>query len=137
MNACIETVTHSRIKIEEHKRKATFLNPNGATYQKGKVDGCLVTEGIRTDYFVNGEGRSVLIELKGCNVKHACDQLFATAEHKDVKPYLTGKLGFLIICSRFPSHNTSIQLAMNKARKKYGAVFLVFTCEREVNILDF
>lgn len=137
MSPCLEKVSHSKIKIEEMKRKAIFLNPNKVDYIKGKIDGCLVDDGIRADYFISGEGKSVLVELKGCNIAHGCEQLFSAAEHKKVRPYLTGKLGFLMICSRFPSHDTSVQLAMSKAKRKYGAKFLVLTKEREVDMSMF
>lgn len=137
MNNCIETVTHSRIKVEELKRKATFRNPTNKPYKKGRIDGCLVKEGIRADYFVDGEGKSVLVELKGCDIDHACAQLFAAVEHANVKPHLSEKIGFMIICSRYPSHNTSVQLSAAKARRRYGAKLLVFTREREVDMSMF
>lgn len=137
MSACVEVVSHSKVKIEENNMKIVFLNPNGEEFRKGRIDGCLVKDGIRADYFVCGCGKSILIELKGCNVDHACKQLFAAAEHKAVKPHLTGKLGFLIICSRYPSNSTSVQLAQNRAKKTYGSRFLVYTRERVLSMESF
>lgn len=134
MKNCIETVRHSSVKVEEQKRKAIFSNPNKNPYQKGRIDGCLVSEGIRADYFVSGEGKSVLVELKGCNIDHACKQLLLAAEHENVKPHLNEKIGFMIVCSRYPSHTSTVQLTEDKIRKKYKAKLLVFTKQREVNM---
>lgn len=131
------SVSHSKVKVEENKMKVVFLNPDCSEFKKGRIDGCLVQEGIRADYFVSGCGRTVLVELKGCNVDHACKQLFAAAEHQNVKPHLTGKLGFLIICSKFPSNTTSVQIAQDKAKKKYGSKLLVLTRERTLSMECF
>lgn len=132
----METVSHSKVKVEENGRKVIFDNPARSEFQRGRIDECLVTSGIRADYFVNGEGKSILIELKGCDLKHACEQLFAAVEHKNVKPHLSGKIGFIIMCSRFPRADTSVQLAQQKARKKYGAKFNVFSKSRVIKMSE-
>lgn len=137
MNSCIEEINHAKIKVEECKRKATFLNPDRHQYIRGRIDGCLIKEGIRADYLVSGEGKTVIVELKGCNVSHACEQLMKAVAHENVKPFLVGKVGFLIICSRYPSDSTSVQRARERARKKFGAKLLVFTNERDVSITIF
>lgn len=137
MSHCVEVVSHSKVKVEENKMKVIFLNPTCQDFRRGRIDGCLVVDGIRADYFVSGCGKSVLVELKGCNVDHACKQLFAAAEHENVKPLLTGKLGFLIICSKFPSNTTSVQIAQDKAKKKYGSKLLVLTKERTLSMEAF
>ncbi|WP_289150366.1 hypothetical protein [uncultured Salipiger sp.] len=137
MNACITAVNHSNVKVEEKKRKAIFLNKAKAEYKIGRIDGCLINDGTRADYFVSGDGTTVLVELKGCDIKHACDQLFAAADHEIVKPHLESRIGFLIICSRYPAQNTSVQRAMALAKKKYKAKFFVFTNKREVTMSMF
>lgn len=111
MSSCVSTTKNKIIVVEERKRKAIFINSGGDEFKKGKIDGCLVTEGIRADYFVSGLGRTILVELKGSDVGHACSQLFAAADHENVKKYLEPNIGFLIICSRYPAHSTSVQLA--------------------------
>ena len=137
MTECIKKVSHSRVRVEEQKRKAVFINEDRAEYTVGRIDGCLVADGIRADYFVSGSGVSVLVELKGCNIDHACAQLFSAADHEKVKPHLEGKIGFLIICSRYPTFNTSVQKAMALAKKKYGAKFYVYTNQRELTMSMF
>lgn len=135
---CVEDLDHSLIKLEENRRKAIFRNPNRVPYRKGKIDGCLVkAESKKPDYFISGEGKTVLVELKGCDVAHACKQLLEAVEHKKIKPYLKGKIGFLIICSRYPSHDTTIQIAIAKIRNKYKTKLFVFCDEREVEMSIF
>lgn len=137
MSDCIYKVSHTHVKVEEQRRKAIFLNKSNAEYKIGRIDGCLVTDGPRADYFVSGDNTSVLIELKGCNIDHACAQLFSAVDHRDVRPHLEQSIGFLIICSRFPAQNTAVQRAMALARKKYNAKFFVFTNKREVTMEMF
>src|SRR4051812_27602069 len=92
---CTRVLTHSSVKVEENKSRAVFSNPDRREYAVTKIDGCLVTEGRRADYVVTKEERvSVLVELKGVDVSHACDQLFASVEHPSVKPLLERRLGF-------------------------------------------
>lgn len=137
MSGCIETISHSQIKLEENKMKAIFLNPERANCSRGKIDQCLVTEGIRADYFVSNPQKSILVELKGCDIKHACAQLFAAVEHPNVRPHLKDKIGFVIICSRYPKASTEVQISSQKAKKKYGAQFKV-SCRKQIfNFDDF
>lgn len=137
MNSCVETVNHSAVKVEEKGRKAVFLNPQKEKFQRGKIDGCLVVSGVRADYFVNGEGKSVLVELKGAHVDHACEQLIAAARHPHVKPYLSGKLGFLVICSRYPKESSKVQLYREKIASDFGAKLKIFSDQREVSMSIF
>jgi uncharacterized CHY-type Zn-finger protein len=135
MNSCVDCVSHSKVKVEENGRKAIFLNPNRECYSVGRIDGCLVKDGIRADFFVATERCAVIVELKGCDVTHACEQLFAAVDNHAVNEFVKGKkLGFIIICSRFPSNSTSVQIAQSKARKRYKAGFHVCCNMREFNI---
>lgn len=137
MTRCIRTLCHPKVKIEENGRKAIFINDDRTEFEIGHIDGCLVSSGIRADFFVNGSDVSVLVELKGCNIDHACNQLFAAVEHENVKPHLKQRIGFLIICSRYPRADTAIQKAMARAKRQFGAKFLVFTNQREVTMSMF
>lgn len=135
MNNCIKPSKGSIIRIKEKKRAAAFPNPQKAPHLIGKIDGCLVKEGIRADYFVADRQTAVLVELKGCNISHACKQLLAAATHSNVAPHLKGlNLNFLIICSRFPKDNTAVQRAKDAVHKKYGGRFRVASNERMVDL---
>lgn len=120
---CTKIVDHKLVLVEENKRRAVFRNPRQAKYTVSRVDGCLVSDNKpRCDYLVSEVGKaSVLIELKGADVDHACDQLLATVNRNNVKPLLERKLGLLIICNRFPREDTKVQRARQKCFKAYKA----------------
>ncbi len=132
---CTVDMTHSLVKVEEHKRKATFKNPSRLLYKVTRVDGCLVTSGVRSDYLVSEDkGASVLVELKGKNVAHACDQLFASAKHQAVAPLIGSRLGFLVVCSKYPRFDTAVLKAKSRAAKEFKAGFHVVCDHGEFHI---
>jgi hypothetical protein len=129
---CTVTVTHTKVKVEENRRKATFLNPDRKRYKVTQVDNCVVTEGVRADFLVSEVGEaSALVELKGKNVEHACNQLFASARHPSVTPLLEQKKGFVVVCSKWPRVDSFVLKAKDRARKEFGAGFHVFVGEGE------
>lgn len=133
---CTETVTHSRVKVEQNKRKAVFRNEERVDFEVSEIDGCLVTEGIRCDNLVSRkDDHSVMIELKGSDVSHACDQLFASVDHPEVTPLLKQNIGFLIVCSKYPRFDTFVRKAKDKAMKQYRAGFHVVknSCEFDID----
>lgn len=123
---CTQMVTCTVVKVEENKRKALFKNDDRKDYAISRIDNCIVMDGVRADYLVSKVGcASVLVELKGKNVEHACEQLFASATHKDVKPLIENKLGFLIVCSKFPKFDTHVIRAKTRAARQFKAGFQV------------
>lgn len=123
---CTLTVDHSRVKVEENRMKAVFKNDDRFKYEVSEVDGYVITTGIRCDKLVSRkDDHSVLVELKGRNVEHACDQLFASASHPNVQPLLKPNIGFLIICSKYPKFDTFVRKAKDRAMKQYRAGFHV------------
>jgi len=132
---CTEVTYDSRVKVEENKRKAVFLNPLKKRYSVSKIDDCLIKEGVRADYLVSEVGNaSVLVELKGCDVSHACEQLLTSAKHHAVKPLMQNRVGFLVICSKYPRFDTIVSKAKQKCMKEYKAGFHVVCKEREFDI---
>jgi hypothetical protein len=136
VSRCIVTKTDSLIKVEENKRKAVFRNPHNKAYQVAKIDGCLVTDdGIRADFAVSDEGdQSVIVELKGSDVGHGCAQVLAAATHPSVKPHLKRRVGFLIVCSKFPKFDTQVRKAKDRAAKQFGSGFHVVCKHGEFDI---
>lgn len=135
--ACTQLVTHSRVKVEENKRKAVFRNPKNKKYSVVTVDGCLINDGARSDYLVSeSETASVLVELKGRDVEHACQQLLATAGRKEVRGLLEKKVGFLVVCRKYPSFDTFVAKAKQKCAKEYKAGFHVVCDQGEFDIED-
>ncbi|GAB2485567.1 hypothetical protein GCM10027082_40690 [Comamonas humi] len=49
-NKCVENIRHARVKVEEFGKKAIFLNPEKNLYKKGRIDKCLIKEGVRADF---------------------------------------------------------------------------------------
>ena len=135
LDSCTRAVTHSRIKVEENKRKAIFRNPQNDVYKVSVIDGCLVKDGVRSDFLVSKpDTASVIVELKGTDVEHACDQLFASAEHPNVAGLLENRLGFMVVCSRYPRFDAFVARAKQRAAKRYKAGFHVITKEGEFDI---
>jgi len=132
---CTEVTTDKLIFVEEHKRKVVFRNPCGRVYRKTIVDGCLIQDGIRADYLVSeAKSASVIVELNGSCVEHACEQLFVTAEHPSIKPLLEVKIGFIVMCSKYPRFDTFVRKAKDRCRKKYKCGFHVVCTRREFDI---
>lgn len=132
---CTKSVTNTLVKVEENKKKAVFRNKVAANYDISQVDGCLITEGMRCDKLITKTGVvSVLVELKGRDVAHACDQLFATVEHPSIKEILEKKIGFLVICSKVPRFDGFVVKAKQRAAKTYKAGFHVVCNQGEFDI---
>lgn len=133
--ACSEIVNHPIVMVEENKIKAKFRNKDRLDFRKSKVDACLVTEGQRCDYVVSKVNEvSILVELKGVGVEHACDQLFASVSHQNVKPHLERAIGFLVVCSKYPRFDTFVAKAKVRALKEFRAGFHVVVGEGEFDI---
>lgn len=125
---CTEVVSHSSVKVEENKSRVVFKNPDRTEFAISKIDGCLVTNGVRADYLVTkGVTASVLVELKGTDVAHACDQLLSSVEHPNVKPLLEREIGFLVVCTRYPRLDTFVLKAKQRCARVYKAGFHVIT----------
>lgn len=121
---CCEVVNHSKVLLEEKKTKVVFLNEDRMEFEKHKVDDCLIKDGIKCDWAVRDRsGSTVFVELKGKDVAHACDQLFATVAH-DNCAHLKGKsIGFLVVSFAKPKFDTSVIRAKNKAMREFGCGF--------------
>lgn len=126
---CVDEITHKKIVVAENGRKANVLNPQEKVFRRIQVDGCLVNQETIADWIVSEVGvASVIVELKGSDVKKACRQLMATLKHQDCIPWLEEKIGFLVVCSRVPSFDTSIARAKLEARKQ--GVLLTIKCNK-------
>jgi hypothetical protein len=82
LSDCTETLTHTRIKVDDKRslRWAVFLNPAQTTIRKVRVDGCLVSGSIAADWIVSkADCADVVVELKGRDVGHAIQQIVGDA----------------------------------------------------------
>ncbi len=77
----------------------------------------------------------MLVELKGSDIKHACEQLMKSVEHIAVQHVLAQKLGFLVICSRYPRFDTAVAKAKQLIAKKHKAGCHVVCRQGEFDIM--
>ena len=113
---CIVTVTDSKPKVEENGRRAIFLNDDRQEIKKVRVDGCLVSSGLRADYIVaKPRLLDVIVELKGRDIYHARDQIVATLPFWRAFPPFSSKVAGLIVCSKSPISASELQVMKVKA----------------------
>lgn len=124
---CVERTSRSNVTVKEKGRRANFTNKGRQDFDVVKVDGCLITEGEKADYIVSKVGvGSVIVELKGKDVPHACKQVMRTLDHADCADWLGGRTGILIVCSRYPAYDSVVARAETQARRR--GVRLKTTC---------
>lgn len=83
-NCIICSGNNTCMMVKENGKEFKIDNPNCKKLEKIRVDGCMITSGVRCDYAVlvdrnsNNLNDVYLIELKGCDVKHGYEQLLET-----------------------------------------------------------
>ncbi|ELO0981386.1 hypothetical protein RZD42_000988 [Enterobacter asburiae] len=92
-------------------------NDNQRKIDKMKVDGCVITKGVRCDWMFIDQlsKKEIYVELKGRDVEHAYTQITETVtqltKSKDTK-------NGIIVCTKCPLTDTKTQVIKAKARKK-------------------
>jgi hypothetical protein len=110
--------------VEEQGRSANFTNQDRTVIRKIRVDGCLITTGVRCDWILSHPTVvDVLIELKGTDVNHALEQLERTIEVWLLHPERIGisKLSALVVCSQYPRFNTTIARKQQEFAERFRA----------------
>ncbi|MEN9472116.1 MAG: hypothetical protein RLZZ495_205 [Pseudomonadota bacterium] len=136
---CCEDVTHSKVKIEENGKQVVFLNKDKNTITKVRVDGCVLINKTACDWWIkkNDIDASVLVELKGCDVEHALEQIEATFRFLSNSQCLLKRNAAIIVCSkpsRHPSFTTKLQKAKNNLSSQYKAPLHIVTGNHEFEI---
>lgn len=129
---CAEIITHKSILLDDKETKSQskmyLLNADEKEVIKVQIDGCYDDfEGERCDWLAivkdkdeknNAVGIGHFVELKGSNVKKACEQLENSIE-KVVKSEMTKvKFAFAITSKVAPATNTIIQNHKERFAKK-------------------
>jgi len=105
--------------VEENRKSAVFLNPQNLEVLRVKVDGCLQVNAIASDWIVaSPECGDIVIELKGCDVNRAIDQIIATLAFWRKHELCSARQSALIVCSRYPRFDTKLQRAKVNLQKK-------------------
>lgn len=132
---CRIASSDTRIKVEEGRRKAVFLNSKRSTFHRTRVDGCLVKHQISADYVVSCvDVGDVIVELKGKDVVHAVEQVVATANFMRSCSKTRGPIAGLVVCAQYPRIDTTIQRMMSKFKKGFNAPLHVVTKNYEFQI---
>ncbi|WP_186258662.1 hypothetical protein [Burkholderia gladioli] len=133
---CVRSTRVSKIKISEKRAKAVILNPNNDEYDVTRFDGCVVNNEVAADFLVSKtKVGDLIVELKGKNVKHAVEQIIATATFLRKNSMSEGRLGALIVCNEFPKANTMVQLLKLELKNKFDCPLRVSTENPEVEFL--
>lgn len=119
---CSSTSKGSRIVVEDSGRSATFVNPGKKKFTSVRVDGCVIKNATASDFLVLCDKKELFVELKGCNLKRALEQLIATMTHWDTQGFSPAgvKRAALAVCSRVPQTDGSILRLKNQIAKRYG-----------------
>jgi hypothetical protein len=135
---CTEVVRVSKVKIAENGKQAVFLNPKKEQFSKTRVDGCLIINKTACDWWVAHDAAgSVLVELKGCDVNHAIEQIEATFDYLSKNNLLHEKNAAMVVCSRpsrHPSFTSKLQKAKSRLSTKYKAPLHIVTGSHEFDI---
>ena len=132
--ACTREVTDKVIVVKEKKSKCIFSNPNQRLLTKVTVDGCQIMEGVKCDYLVLDHcSNEYFIELKGKDLPHAVEQLEASIQQLSNKNSNIRKKA-IIVSSRNPSNDTSVQKAKLDFKKKYNTELVTKNMQLEIAI---
>ena len=112
---CTEVSKNKHITLSDHGRKVSVLNPSKKPVSKITFDNCVIKNEPAADYLVAWDHQiKVIFELKGRNVEHAIDQIYASAcKLKELNLDLTGTIG-AIFCKQVPSGSTTINRRKGK-----------------------
>ncbi len=138
---CSTQSTNKIIPAVEHKRKLTINNPSGKVVRKIQVDKCLpIKSGLRCDYMFEIDDLAsqviywvIYLELKGCDIEKAYNQLVATidrfiVEHRGIKKDCH------IVASRVPKTGPKVQQLKIRLLKEKKATLIVSTDQAFVTI---
>lgn len=136
LKECCRQTNDSNIKVAEAKStSAVFSNAHRAQYTVVRFDGCVIKQATACDFIVEKQGVGRLaIELKGCDVAHATEQVEVALNFLKNNGKTDLPVGGLIICTRVPSNDTTIQRMRLKLAKAFRAPLTVRTNGKD---LDF
>lgn len=137
---CSTQSTNNIITASENHRKLTIKNPSAKVIRKIKVDGCLPITGKRCDYMFEIDDLEskqlywvIYLELKGCDIEKAYNQLVATidlfiVEHRGIKKECH------IVASRVPKAGPKVQQLKIRLLKEKKATLIVSTDHASITI---
>lgn len=134
LEKCQTMCTHRRIVLQENRSKITFFNPSRSDVRQIRVDGCMITDGCACDWLlISQDGHEHYVELKGCDVKHALEQLEQSISKLSADAGGCDKKAF-VVSTRCPLSSPEIQGRQIYFKKRYRATLVVknLVCETEI-----
>ena len=109
----------SRPKLEECKSVMYIGNRRRLNYSIVKIDDCEIKQGCRCDYGVHLKEKNehIFVELKGCDIKRAVEQLAATLHYYQANGDASVKC--FVITSNNPLSSSQSPLAKFDFRRKF------------------
>lgn len=103
-----------------------FDNPSRRRVERIEVDGCLIVEGRRCDWLLRTDDpdhrHDIFVELKGCHLRDAMEQLLATARLL-VRPEAGVKRRCYVALTRCPQFDSQVQRLKSQFQKQLNAHF--------------
>lgn len=133
---CSKLTTDSNVKVAEVKSTAAiFANASRSQFTVTRFDGCVIKQSTACDFIVEKQAVGRLaVELKGCDVAHATQQVEVALNYLKKIGQTDLPVGALIVCTRVPSNDTTVQRMRQKLAKAFRAPLTVRTNGRD---LDF
>ena len=136
---CSQRSSDSQIVVQENRRRFLIKNPNAETITKLVVDGCLIDDARPRCDFAFEIGLPcycvIYLELKGCDVPKAYNQLTATLGHFATHHTRSKKVCH-VVSSRVPKAGPSVQQMKVKMKKNHGVILKVDSQQTEICITD-
>lgn len=135
---CARFTTDSKIKLSEPKSQTAIIdNKDKFEFIAIRFDGCIVCNKLACDWIVIGPNEYYLaVELKGCDVDHAVEQIEATFAYLDTTDEMPKGRAGLIVCSRYPRTDTKVQRLKLRLAKRFSASLHVKTDGRNLQFTD-
>lgn len=129
------------ISTDENGRKFNIINNNATFVNKVKVDNCYQTVGRKCDYLFevmspsckNTLNKVYYVELKGCKLDDALEQLISTINHCNSIHSNVYRIAVAVL-SRVPKETTGIQKMKVKISKLTNSVPIIRNNIVEINI---
>lgn len=131
---CCTCSSNSNVKVADARStSAVFLNPQRLSHRLIRFDGCVVKGEVACDWIVERTkvGR-VAVELKGTDIGHAAKQIERALEFMKNHGLTDLPVGALIICSRYPSTDTTLQRIKQRLAKNHKVPLRVKTDGRDL-----
>ena len=121
-DGCVEVVRHRAIKIEDKGSKRVLIvdNENESPLSRVRIDGCVIKQSTAADWLISKEHvGDLIVELKGSDVRHALRQIHAVATYLSDGGLRQGRLGAVLLCSRYPQTDSTILRLRNEFAKTF------------------